>query len=241
VKALKGGIGFFTQIPIGRDLESFENLRKNLWILPVVGLISGVLIAIPSYFLFALNIGFVAVIFYILVEGINHIDGLADFGDAVFANKKFEALKDTKLGSGGAVFIISYLLVLSFSFQSLEFLGFEMIYAIILSQVCAKTAMLILLTTSKPLWDGLAKTMIEFASKKDLIVGVLLSILIFVSTILINYKFSFFLSILFSSILLTAIYRYYVLKKFGGINGDIVGALNCMVFAFSNLMFLILA
>ena len=238
MKALKGGIGFFTQIPIGRDLESFESLRRNLWVLPIVGLISGTLIAIPSYFLSTLSIGFVVVLFYILVEGINHIDGLADFGDSVFAanNKKFEALKDTKLGSGGVVFIVFYLIALSLSFQSLKF---EIVYAVILSQVCAKTAMLILLTTSKPLWEGLAKTMMEYASKRDLIVGFLLSILIFAFiTIAVDVKL---LLVLIFSILLTVVYRVYVIKKFGGVNGDIIGALNCIVFAFSNLMFLILA
>lgn len=234
MKALKGGIGFFTQIPVSGDLDSFESLRRNLWILPIIGLISGVLMAIPSYFMSVLGIGFVSVIFYILVEGINHIDGLADFGDAIFANKKFEALKDTKLGSGGAIFIVFYIVALSFSFQNLKS---NIVYAMVLSQVCAKVAMLILLTTTKPLWDGLAKTMMEFASKRDLVVGILLAVLIFNLPILVNPKF---LLVFLSSILLAVLYRQYVIKKFGGVNGDMIGALNCIVFAFSNLMFLIL-
>ena len=237
MKVLKGGIGFFTQIPIGRDPESFESLRRNLWILPIIGLISGFVIALPSYFLALLNIEFIAVLLYILVEGINHIDGLADFGDSVFAsnNKKFEALKDTKLGSGGVIFIVFYLVILFFSFQSIRA---EIIYAIILSQVCAKTAMLVLLTTSKPLWEGLASTMMEFASKRDLVVGVLIAILIF-AFIALHTNFRIFL-VFISSIVVVVFYRAYVNKKFKGVNGDIIGALNCIVFALSILIFTML-
>ena len=46
--------------------------------------------------------------------GINHIDGLADFGDGVIAHgtweKKVQAMKDVNLGTGGGLFIAVLLL-----------------------------------------------------------------------------------------------------------------------------------
>ena len=237
MKALAGGLGFFSRIPIGCDAESYESLRKNLWILPIIGIILGTIIATLAYplsYIDGVVIGVLIVIIYLAVEGINHIDGLADFADSIFApeHKKFDALKDLKTGVGGVTAICLYFLSLTASLTNLN--GIELIIAIINSQMMAKFGMLLLLTTTKPLWDGLASSIMEYASKEDLYKG--FSIIIVISTV---FSLIYFRVIVINLALLAIciFYRALVLRKYGGINGDIVGALNCIVFASGLSMF----
>ena len=231
MKALIGGLGFFSRIPTGSDAESYESLRKNLWILPIVGVILGTIIAIIAYLLSYIDgivIGVLMVVIYLAIEGINHIDGLADFADSIFApeHKKFDALKDLKTGVGGVTAVCLYLLALSVSLSNLN--GIELILAIINSQMMAKFGMLLLLTTTKPLWNGLASNIMEYANKADLYKG--FSVIIAISAIFSILCFK----VIVTNLALLAIcifYRTFVLRKYGGINGDIVGALNCILFA----------
>ncbi len=236
MKALAGALGFFSTLPIGRDEESFEALRRNLWILPIVGIILGLIIAIPTLALATLakNITFVAVLVYLAVEGINHIDGLADFGDALFAPKdrKLKALKDLKTGVGGTVAVCIYVFALMQSFTSLG--SDKIAIAIVDSQMMSKFGMLLLLTTTKPIWQGMASYIMEFARKKDLVIGLVIAVA-FTLVCMKAYPKIVWINVL--SIILCVLYRSYVMKSLGGVNGDIIGALNCIVFAFGLILF----
>lgn len=236
MKALAGALGFFSTVPVGRDAESFESLRRNLWILPIVGVILGIFMAIPILILvrFVKNLAFLAVLIYLAVEGINHVDGLADFGDALFAPKdrKLKALKDLKTGVGGTVTICIYFFTLMQTFMSLE--SDKIAIAIINSQMMAKFGMLLLLTTTKPIWSGMASCMMEFASRRDIVVGLAI-VIVFTLACLTIYPKIVWVNI--AVILLCLLYRSYVTRTFGGVNGDMLGALNCLTFAFSLILF----
>ena len=223
MRALKGALGFFSTVPLGRDEESFEALRRNLWILPVVGTLLGVLIAVPTYLLG--NFAILGVLIYIALEGINHIDGLADFGDALFAPKdrKLRALKDLNVGVGGTVTVSIYIFILMWSFAKIC----KEPLAIVDSQMMAKLGMLLMLTTTKPLWDGMGAYMMEHAKVRDLIIGGCFSVLVTISIYKVRPE------VLAANILTFCIclaYRCYVMKTFGGVNGDIIGAMNCIAF-----------
>uniref|UniRef100_A0A7J2TI83 Adenosylcobinamide-GDP ribazoletransferase n=1 Tax=Archaeoglobus fulgidus TaxID=2234 RepID=A0A7J2TI83_ARCFL len=212
LEILKSSISFLTTIPLKGDIEV---LRRNLWIFTFAGTLIGFLISIPSI----LGLWILCLFLYVAIEGINHIDGLADFGDAFFAprEKKMTAMKDVKIGAGGLTFICLYFLVLYYSFQRVEFLE------IVFSQTIAKFSMLLLLTTSKPAWNGLGAYMMEFARKRDLFFG---SLPLLISAL----KPSLIIPALFS-ILITIAIRRYSEKNFGGVSGDVIGASNCISFA----------
>ncbi len=217
LETLKSSLGFLTTLPIRGDIEA---LRRNLWIFPFVGIFTGSFVSVPAIFGFWI----LCILFYVAIEGINHIDGLADFGDAFFApeDRKKIALKDLNLGTGGAVFISIYFLFLFYSFQRVGVLE------IIASQVFAKFSMLLLLVTSKPAWEGMAKFMMEFAKKRDVAIGAIPLLIAFI-------KLSTLVS-LFFAILVSFLVRKYAEKKFGGVNGDTIGACNCITFANSLLI-----
>ncbi len=229
VRAILGAFGFFSTIPVGRDERSFESLRRNLWVLPIVGAVMGFLIAAPLMILRRLGLSFLGVLFYLAIEGVNHIDGLADFGDSFFAikDRKIRALKDLNLGVGGVLAVVVYIVILTKEF---ELIG-NILFALIDSQMMAKFGMLLLLTTTSPIWEGMASYMMEFAKKRDLIVGAIFITLMSLTfgAVLVNLM----------TVILCITYRRYVMRTYGGVNGDIIGALNCVIFAFTLLMWII--
>lgn len=217
LEILKSSLGFLTTLPVKGDIEV---LRRNLWAFPFVGIFIGAVVSIPAFF----GLWILCIFFYVAIEGVNHVDGLADFGDAFFAteNRKKIALKDLNVGTGGVAFLCIYFLLLFYSFQRVEALE------IIVAQIFAKFSMLLLLVTSKPAWQGMASFMMEFARKRDVAIGALPLLIAFL-------KFSTIVS-LFFVILVSLLVKSYAEKKFGGVNGDVIGACNCLTFAGSLLV-----
>ena len=116
--ALKSGFGWLSTIPVGISMEGIEALMRHVYVFPLVGLALGAILGGVAYIAGqALPANLVAVVVIVAIYklcGINHIDGLADFGDGVIAHgsreKKVHAMKDVSLGTGGAVFIAVILL-----------------------------------------------------------------------------------------------------------------------------------
>lgn len=219
IKMVMGSIAFLTPIPVKGDVEK---LRRNLWIFPYTAILIGLIISIPStiWHYFTIDIRFLTIVFYLIAEGINHVDGLADFGDALFApeNRKKEALKDTVTGTGGIVTVLIYLIIAYHTLFSAS------VIQIIFSQTVAKYSMLLLMATSRPGWQGMASYMMEFVGSRDLIIGILPIVVV-----------GYFVGVGAISTLLFAVLFVFILKKyseskFGGINGDIIGTVNCITF-----------
>ncbi len=216
-EVIKSSLSFLTPIPVKGDVEV---LRRNLWIFPFTAILIGLIISIPHFIKNAL---FLSLLFYLAGEGINHIDGLADFGDAFFApeNRKRQALKDTITGTGGVAAVVLYLLILHTTLQIAS------VWQIIFAQVLAKYCMVLLMYISQPAWEGMAKYMMELIGKKDLLIG-------FLPLLPTAYLSGIASAVALAlSILVVLSLRRYSHSKFGGVNGDIIGASNCIVFALS--------
>lgn len=217
-----GSISFLTTLPVKGDVEK---LRRNLWIFTYTAIFIGLVIAIPDFIRWyaGIDLRFLAVVLYVAIEGINHIDGLIDFGDALFApeNRKREALKDVNTGAGGIAMAVIYFLLLYHILQLSD------AFQIIFSQIVAKFSMLLLMVISKPCWEGMGSYMMEFAGYRDLILA---SPPLFIAGYLagVNSVFAFVLTLVVVLML-----KSYSEKKFGGVSGDIIGAANCITFVSS--------
>ena len=115
LKALRGGLGFLTRLPIGHDEDAWNAFRARPATFPLVGYAIGGLAALlllapvpPATAAF----GFVAWLY--ILTGINHLDGVADLGDAAVVHgdceRRREVLSDTTVGVGavaavGLVFV----------------------------------------------------------------------------------------------------------------------------------------
>ena len=225
VDALRAGISFFSTLNAGGN---FDSLRGNLYIIPVTGAVIGIFIAVPAVLLAVINAGFLVILIYLAVEGINHVDGLSDFFDAVFAPpaRKLEALKDINSGTGGNVAITIYIIMLTVFFSKVGV--YEIFFTILVSQILAKQAMLQLMLSLNPLWDGMASEFTKYRKNRDYYSY------IFTLSVLGLTGFQYPYQVIGSAmvyLLITFGFIRYIRKRFGGINGDMIGALNCMVFA----------
>ncbi|WP_202319283.1 adenosylcobinamide-GDP ribazoletransferase [Archaeoglobus neptunius] len=219
---LGDALSFLTTIPVRGDVEV---LRRNLWMFPYAAIVIGLVTAIPAivYRYAGLDIRFLAVAFYVAIEGINHIDGLADFGDALFApeSRKMGALKDLNTGTGGVVTLAIYFILLFHILARAEFVE------IVFSQVVAKYSMILIMFASKPSWEGMASYMMEFTSLRDVAAGAIPLIALSYFT---GIKSVYALFFAFVAVFLL---KRYSEAKFGGINGDVIGAANCITFVLS--------
>nr|WP_297759721.1 adenosylcobinamide-GDP ribazoletransferase [Methanothrix sp.] len=208
-------------------MEGIEALMRHVYIFPVIGLALGMIFAAVAHLLgifLPRDLTAICVMIAIYwVCGINHIDGLADFGDGVTAHgsieKKIRAMKDVNLGSGGAVFVIVVLLALFSAIRSMDHGVLPL--ALIVSEISAKQSMLAFAAFTEPLHSGLGQIMIDRTGKREFVIALVISsiasALILKTTGLIMVVVS----------ILSALYLARVSgRNFGGGSGDGIGASN---------------
>ena len=228
LKVLSGSLGFFTLIPSG-DPRNFNEFIEHLEIIPLTGALIGVVLGAVVYLLsYKEELLILFPLIYVLVEGINHLDGLSDFADGVCASgdreKKIKAMKDVSTGSGGVTALIIYLILLTYSIFIIDSPDIRF-FSIILSQSYSKLGILILLFYGNPIHPGLAEMFSKKVTARKVLTGLAIAILVGL------LWFPESLIALTLSILLTYIILKIARKHFGGISGDVAGALNCVIFA----------
>ncbi len=208
-------------------MEGIDALMRHVYVFPVVGLVLGMIIGAAAYIaILALPSNLVAIIVIMAIYklcGINHIDGLADFGDGVIAHgtleKKISAMKDVSLGTGGGVFI-AVLLLTTFAVVS-DLPATLLPLALLVAEVSAKEAMIAFAAFSRPLQKGFGQIMIEQTTGKEFSIGLVISAIICTAA----------LGPLGLAMLAAAqgaaLYMVQVAKRnFGGATGDGIGATN---------------
>ena len=113
-------LSLLTQIPTPYLATISPNQSgQSVLYYPLVGLIIGALITVPSLLLIAtppLLLASLVLVFWILITGGLHLDGLADSADAWLGgmgdmDKTHQIMKDPLLGSAGTLALISLLLI----------------------------------------------------------------------------------------------------------------------------------
>ncbi len=225
--ALKSGFGWLSTIPVGISMEGVEALMRHVYVFPVVGLVLGAILSAVAFLAgLALPSGLVAVIVIAAIYrlcGINHIDGLADFGDGVVAHgtleKKVQAMKDVNLGTGGGVFIALILLAMYSIISNLP--SGLLPLALIAAEVSAKESMIAFAAFSRSLQKGFGQIMIEKTGIKEFLIGLAISAAACAAVL-----GPLGLAVLAAS-LVASLYMVVVAKRnFGGATGDGIGASN---------------
>ena len=113
--ALRGALGFFTRIPVGRSDAAWEAFVRAPWTFPVVGYLVGAVAVTPILLagvrpLPAATVALAAVLVIYAVTGITHLDGVADLGDAAVvhgdAADRRAVMHDSALGVGGTLALV---------------------------------------------------------------------------------------------------------------------------------------
>ena len=250
-------LSFMTRIPMPKTEYDEEKLGKSMKYFPVVGIIIGFILlffCIIFNFIFK-NINYSAalplmIIVIILTDLITtgglHLDGLADTFDGIFSyrskHKMLEIMKDSRLGSNGALALILYFLLKFVLFFSLIIESREgALYAVMTYPVVSRFCS-VLSCASSPYarGSGMGKTFVDNTKICGLIVATVITFLytvgiIFTPYILFsNYSLpvEFIIKIIFIIVVIIALLALFayafsklIERKIGGITGDTLGAL----------------
>jgi adenosylcobinamide-GDP ribazoletransferase len=152
-------LAFFTVLPVETSGSSLEDAARRAYLLPLIGLLTGLpgaallLLAndvLPPGVATTLALGAV-----LLAAGLHHTDGVVDVGDALMVRgspeRRREVLKDARVGAGavGALFVVSAP-VLSALVALAEASPIEAAVALLAGEVVACSAMLLLLVFGRP-------------------------------------------------------------------------------------------
>ena len=250
-------LSFMTRIPMPKTEYDEEKLGKSMKYFPVVGIIVGfILLFFCIIFNFILkNISYSAVLPLMIIvviltdlisTGALHLDGLADTFDGIFSyrskHKMLEIMKDSRLGSNGALalilyFLLKFILLFSLTIESRE----GAIYAIMTYPVVARYCSVVSCASSPyARGSGMGKTFVDNTKTCGLIVATVITLLYTIGMIFMPFllftNYSLPIQIIMKSILiiviivaLSALFAYafskLIERKIGGITGDTLGAL----------------
>lgn len=233
LEGLLGAVGFLTTLPAGRAYR-LEQFQQRTYLSSVVGIIVGLMLFAVTTLLAVLvpgQPGIIAVaviVFIYMLTGIHHLDALSDFGDGVTAHgsaqKKISAMKDVALGTGGAAFLIVYVLSLFVVIQaigSIQGTGsgrFGLGMVLLCSEVISKHSMLTAARFGKPLYQGMGSMISDYTGQKQFIISLLISGAVCTAAMGIAGFGALFTGIVASVGVVVVSNRH-----FGGINGDCLG------------------
>ena len=229
---------FFSAVPIKKQLDM--NAKSVTWMygfLPIVGLLIGSIISSGVFILSRyseiseLLLAILIVIGMIVLTGGLHLDGWIDMSDAFFSygekEKRLEILDDPRTGAFGVISVFCLLILkIGVIYEMLLHGQLAILPFLIFIPFIARMGMLLYFVTMKPAKEkGLA------AYFKGIVIQNKLAVLIVVQCVLALVCwfyigiFSLFISVVVM-LIAVAIYRNWSKKHFGGVTGDLLGALG---------------
>jgi adenosylcobinamide-GDP ribazoletransferase len=223
-------LSFLTILPVGKILPSEEKeLARSMAFFPLVGLVIGLLLALGYYllsFLFPkplvlwLTIGLLA----FLTRGL-HLDGFADTMDGLASGgtreKILEVMRDSRIGAFG---VISLILLIGSKYLALDQIPNPSIpYSLLLMTVMGRNSMVLVCYRSPyaRFGEGLGKSFTENLRTRETAFSLVSAFGI--ALLLMGVKGI----LVFLGICLFSLgYRFFFVKKLGGVTGDILGAAN---------------
>ena len=226
LKEIGSVFSFLTILPSSNS--TLENTAKYMYFFPIVGIVIGLIVGSFGFglsFIFdPLLVGLLVVTSIVIITGIHHADGLADFADGLMVkgskDKKIQAMKDISTGSAGIVSIVLYLigLIITISLTT----GFDLFRAILISEILAKFSMVMMASLGHSASLGSNSPFLKIMKdKKKFFIAI---VIMFIPVFLIGETVG--LLMLGSSIIVTLVLLGISNRSFGGITGDILGTSN---------------
>lgn len=228
---------FFSAVPIKKQLDM--NAKSVTWMygfLPIVGLLIGSIISSGVFILSRyseisnLLLAILIVIGLIVLTGGLHLDGWIDMSDAFFSygekEKRLVILDDPRTGAFGVISVFCLLVLkIGVIYEMLSHGQLSIVPFLIFIPFLARTGMLLYFLSLQPAKEkGLA------AYFKGLVIQKKLAVLIVIQSI-IAFVCWFYIGIslfilFFVMLIAVVIYRNWSKKHFGGVTGDLLGALG---------------
>ena len=229
------GIQFFTVIPFNKALPMNRQTMTAMYgLFPLIGLLIGtisfgVLFGLQQLEFSQLFIAIIYILSCIVLTGGLHLDGWVDVSDAFFSyqdqEKRHAILEDPRTGAFGVISVICLLLLKLAVVYEVLVRQQESLWFIVLIPMVARMTVVYFFNTVKPMKEkGIAFYFKSNVSRNGLW-GWLSFYIVTLSAIAILCKL-YIIFIYFALILVICmLLKRFVNKHFGGMNGDILGAL----------------
>lgn len=233
MRGFKTAISTLTIIPVGEGQKRY--FKESLYWFPVIGLLIGGGLAglwrLWSVLDIDFNIGLAGLIllFQLILTGCLHMDGLADFVDALGSRQGREGrliiMKDPHIGTFGvSAIVMDLMLKLIFVHQLINQNNILLfVHIMVISR-----SMMVELISTLPYARGEQGTGWPFVSSSTTKAR-FISLIITVLIIFVIGGGIFSVALLLSALLFTWILSKIYLRLFGGITGDLMGASNEMI------------
>lgn len=227
--AFRGAIGFLSRLPVGHDERSWEAFRSTPTAFSLTGYLLGFVFALPFVLPLpapTVALGFVVLVY--LVAGLNHLDGVADLGDAIAvhggAEDRLAVMADTTTGVGALLAVVVTVAGLLLAGLSLAEAPLRLLGVVVAAEVSAKLSMAVLAGLGSATHEGLGSQLTSRSRPSSLILPIIVA-LPAGSLTWPNPASAVALSAgLATSLLLLGWAR----SQLGGVTGDVLGAGNEM-------------
>jgi adenosylcobinamide-GDP ribazoletransferase len=176
----------------------------------------------------------------LLLNGIQHVDGLLDFGDGLMCHgsrsRKLSVMRDPQTGAGG--FALGLVVLISTVFAIADLNRALVIQALIVGEAAAKFSMVVQAWMGKPASKGLSSIFVAAMHSRTRHLKILLSTF-FVLSIAVPLLGVIGLLVTFAVIAVACVVLIIANNAFGGLTGDVMGATNEMARLVSLLVILV--
>jgi adenosylcobinamide-GDP ribazoletransferase len=231
LKEIRNLIAFLTIIPVGMDSDYLTDTAGYMYLFPLVGALIGLLSGIFDWLLLnildAAIVGILTLGFIFLITGLHHTNGLLDFGDGIMfqgrADRKIEIMHDQQTGAGG--FALGLVAVLTTAFCIAQLHQNFIIQSLIVSEVSAKLAMVIMAWAGRSAHEGMNTYFVNAMHGQYRSLRLIVALSIALSIAL------FLLSIVgFTAVAAGSVVALVLIvisgRHFNGVTGDVFGAGN---------------
>lgn len=202
--------------------------------IPLIGLGIGALQAIfltvnDTYFsLSPLFTAILMVVIHFLATGGLHMDGVVDTGDAYFSyrdqKKRLEILDDPRIGAFGAMTLVLFVILKIGILYELLLRGVPFLYIILVPFISRQAVILVFITTNPSKETGIASYFKKTVNEQTLL---WMTITYFIVILALAITLQNWILLILCGVLLvfTGVYRSWAKRNFGGISGDLLGAI----------------
>lgn len=231
MKSLLLALQFFTIIPVNKNLPMERRSITGMYsIFPFVGVVTGAIACLILYFEWSpLMTAFSIVLLGILLSGGLHMDGFIDTSDAFFSykdrSKRFEILDDPRVGAFGVMavvlLVVGKIIIVS---EVLAASSFCWIFILLIPYFSRVILITLFSLTNSAKMSGLAYF---FKQKMNgNVVLIVAACHFFIGVAAVGWLTDWFIAVTFAVVLVgfLCLFRSWILRNFGGVTGDLLGA-----------------
>jgi adenosylcobinamide-GDP ribazoletransferase len=225
LNALRGAVGFLTRLPIGCDERAWNAFSKRPVAFPLVGSLVGGLAALP---LFApvppATAAFAFVVWLYVLTGINHLDGVADLGDAAVVHgdreRRRDVLTDTTVGVGAVAAVALVVAGLVTAGYAVAVAPRRAALIVVAAEVGAKSAVALAACIGTATHDGLGAKFTGHLDGRNAIAPLIVAVPVAALT----WPNPAALAALGSALAIVLPIVFWARRTLGGVDGDVLGA-----------------